>query len=519
VNPKKRPEYLPGYTYDQSAVDNVIDFLQEVVTMSEGEFAGKKMQVLPWQREFIEAVYGWKGPDGKRRCRKAGLFIAKKNGKSSLLAGLALHSLIASGEQGGLVAIGACDRKMAGIIYRMVASTIRASPLLTRHLKIIESRYSITHPKSNSRLVALGADAFRADGLSCSMVLLDELHRHRKPDLAQTLLYSGAARREPLCIGISTAGAEREGLGWEWFSDIQRHQADPKDNPSFIGRIYAADEKDDIDDPATWEKANPSLGATISPESFRIDLEDAKANPTRLANFLRLRLNIWCEQDLRWFPATKVAENQVGLTAPIDGRTCVCGLDLASVGDITAASFVFPVEDGGFDIHPLFWIPEETIAEKDREGLPYSQWVNDGWLRTTQGGRTDFEQVARDILEVAAQCNVVNVITDPWNAGPIATPLQAGGLEVLSLPQTTARLNAPSKMLEAAVIEGNARFENPVLGWMMRNVSIFTDTTESIKPAKGRSRAGKIDGVVATVNALAEIDKAVASSDYRIFVL
>lgn len=513
---KKRRDYVPGFRFDEDRAERVIKFLETVVVMTEGRWAGKPMKVLPWQRDIIESLFGWVDENERRRYRRGAVYIAKKQGKSTLMAGLALYALLADGEAGAYVAIAACDRYQAGIIFRTVAACVRASPHLSRILEVVDSRSTIIHKASNSRLVAIGADAFRSEGLSCSMVIVDELHAHAKPDLVQTLLYSGAAREQPLVIAISTAGSDRNGIGYEWWLDAALVEKTPDANKTMFGRIYAASEEDDFSDPEVWRKANPSLGVTVSEESFRADYEDAMTNPRKMSAFMRYRLNIWVEKENRWFDADKVAACMQPPPSPLAGRQCWVGLDIASTLDMTAAAFLFKDEHGCYDAVMKFWVPEETVGTREKvDGLPYSQWIRDGWLSVTNGARLDHARVANDIIEFCSSHQGMKVITDPWNAGPIATFLQGAGIETVSLPQTTSRMNAPCKLLESLVVGKQFRYESPILQWMMNNVVIMADDTESIKPTKAKSRE-KIDGVVAVVNALAEAS--LAPDAWEVFV-
>ena len=153
-----RPEAVEGYTFDQERADRVCGFLESVVTMTEGRWAGKPMQLMPWQREFIESVYGWVDSTGNRRYRRAALWVSKKNGKSQTMAGLALYHLLADNEPGAFVAVAACDRIQAGIIFRAIAASVRASPFLSEILEVVDSRSTVVHKASGSRIVSMSAD-------------------------------------------------------------------------------------------------------------------------------------------------------------------------------------------------------------------------------------------------------------------------------------------------------------------------------------------------------------------------
>jgi phage terminase large subunit-like protein len=117
-----------GCTFDESAGAFVADFFQTFLRHSKGRFAGQPFVLLPWERDFIDRLYGWKRPDGRRRFREAYVEVPKKNGKSTKSAGLEILHLVADGEPGAEVYTGARDKKQAAIIYREVEAMIKASP-------------------------------------------------------------------------------------------------------------------------------------------------------------------------------------------------------------------------------------------------------------------------------------------------------------------------------------------------------------------------------------------------------
>ena len=504
---KRRPEYVPGYKFEQERADRVVKFVQQFVTMTSGrKFAGKPMKLMPWQiHDIIEPLYGWVDDDGLRRYRRAAIFVSKKNGKSSLMAALVLYHLLADGEPGAAVYGAAVDRIQAGLIYRAVAASVRANPELTRALEVIDSRSTIVHKPTASRYTCLAADSWRAEGIDASSVVIDELHAHRKPDLVQALTYAGAARSQPLVVAISTAGESRNGIGFRWYEDARLVEANPAANPTFFGKIYEAkpDDPRGYGDPEVWREANPSIGVTITEKDFAADYADALTAPTKMTAFLRYRLGIWAQADARWFHGDDWSACSSGPLDPTEGRPCWVGVDLASNLDMTAAAFVFKESDGSYAVEWKYWVPRETVADRVREGIPYDAWIRDGWVTVTDGHRLDHESVARDILAFGQTHEIKAVGCDPWQAGALETLLQREGITTRDIPQRTATLNSPCKLLEALVVEKRLRTGgNPVAQWNANNVCVYTDPTGLIKCDKAKSTE-KIDGIAALVNALA----------------
>jgi phage terminase large subunit-like protein len=494
------PDLTPA---GQARYERVVHFFEKILRHSKGGQAGQNFKLLPWQHGVFRELFGRLKPDGTRQHRVGYIELPKKQGKSTTLAGVALYMLLADNEPGAEVYGAASDREQAGIIYREAASMVRASPALSRALEVIDSRKTIVHKASNSFYRVLSADAFRAEGLNIHALLFDELHAQRDRRLWDALRYGGAARRQPLLLSITTAGYDRKSICWEQHAYAERCIADPTFDPAFYGCIYAAGPKDDWKDPATWHKANPSLGQTITEESFAADAREAEQSPSKLNAFLRYRLDVWTTQDVRWITPDAWARCGAPLRDDLEKRTWYAGLDLASTTDLSAFVLISQDDDGTFDVMPSFWVPMEGAqarAQKDR--VDYLGWIRDGFIRATDGNVTDYDVIKRDIVELCQKYNVKQVGLDRWNATQLATQLQGEGVEVVAFGQGYGSMSSPSKQFETLVLSEKMRHAgHPVLSWMAANVAVQSDHQGNIKPSKAKSTE-RIDGIVSLVMAL-----------------
>ena len=503
-DPKKRPEYLPGYKWDEEAARAPVEFVEQLCRHPD-ERGGdpKRIELIDWQREqVLRPLFGWRRPDGRLRFRRAGIFVPKKNRKSSLMSQLAQYMATCHAPAQD-VFLAANDRLQARTMYRMVRQSVEASPQLSRLLEVVDSRSIIRNRDTGKEIRCLSSDSWRNEGLNGS-VILDEIHSFRSPDLVDALIYATRGTANGLVISISTAGSDRNGIGWRWWQDCELAIKDPKANPTFYGLIYAAAEDDDFSDPKVWKKANPSMGIAFPEDEFAADYQDASTDPRKMSKFLRYSLNVWQAGDSRWFvPPLDWSACSAGPLDPTEGRPCWVGVDLASNLDMTAAAFVFKESDGSYSVEWKYWVPRETVADRVREGIPYDAWIRDGWVTVTDGHRLDHESVARDIIAFGQTHEIKAVGCDPWQAGALETLLQREGITTRDIPQRTATLNSPCKLLEALVVEKRLRTGgNPVAQWNANNVCVYTDPTGMIKPDKAKSTE-KIDGIAAVVNALA----------------
>jgi len=479
----------------------VYAFFENVLKHSKGATAGQPFKLLPWQKYVLGEIFGRVNKDGTRQYRQAYIEIPKKNGKSTLLAGICLYCLVADGEKGAEIFGAACDREQAGIIYREMASMVRASPALSKVLEVVDSRKTIIHRASNSFYRVLSADSFRQEGLNIHACAFDEVHAQRgNRALWDSLRYGGAARRQPLCpIGITTAGEMNTShLWWDLHTYAEKCAADPEFDPTFFGAIYAADREDDWKSPATWHKANPSLGETISEESFRADCKAAENSATQLNAFLRYRLNIPTTSDVRWVRPDQIEQCMAGPPEPLEGRDFWAGLDLASTFDTTAFVAWFPADDGYVDVYAHAWIPGENADKREREDrVPYSQWQRDGWLTITDGRSTDYGIIKRDILAFCDKHRCRGLGIDRWNATMLAQELAGEGLPVVMFGQGFASMSSPTKALEARLVSGNLRLGgNRLLAWQLGNAAVQMDPAGNVKLSKAKSTE-RIDSAVA----------------------
>ena len=329
------------------------------------------------------------------------------------------------------------------------------------------------------------------------------MHSQRDRRLWDALRYGGASRRQPLLLSISTAGFDRKSLAWEQRCYAERCIADPATDPAFYGCIHAADLKDDWKKPKTWRKANPSLGQTITEESFAADAREADQSPSKLNAFLRYRLNVWTTQDVRWLSPDAWARNGGALRGDLEKREWFAGLDLASTYDLSAFVMVSQDVDKTYDVFPVFWVPKANAAERTtRDKIDYVGWIRDGFVRATEGNVTDYDVIRQDIVALSQQYNIKAIGVDRWNSTQLTTQLQGDGINVVGFSQAMSSMSSPSKFLENLVISEKLRHAgHPVLAWNAANVAAPPDHNGNIRPSKLHSTE-RIDGIAALVMAL-----------------
>jgi len=498
-----------GLWYDAQAAERAVSFFERVLRHSQGRFAGRPFELLGWQAdEVVRPLFGWKRADGTRRFRRGSIWVPKKNGKTTLAAGIELYLLVGDGEPGAQVYSAAVDREQASLVFREAANMVRQSPELSKRVKVLDATKTMKYDETHSFFRALSADAPTKEGLNTHGLVIDELHAHKSRVLFNTLFYSGAARTQPLQISISTAGEyDPESVGWHEYSYAKRVLAAPVDDPldwEYFAFVAEADDEDDWTAPSTWAKANPSLGETIKLEDMESDCRRAQEDPSLQNQFKRYRLNLWTQAEKIWF-LPQVWKRCGGALPELAGWRCYGGLDLASTIDTTCWSrlYVSPEKDR-YAILNHYFLPKDGLLERcRRDRAPYDRWASEGWITLTDGNVMDQRFIRERLKADAADGAVTEIGYDPWHAMETALDLEGEGIPVVPVRQGYQSMGEATKRMETLVHEASICHGNdPVLAWMVNNVTLRMDPNENIMPDKARS-TGRIDGVVAAIIALA----------------
>ena len=419
-------------------------------------------------------------------------------------AGVGLFLMDADNEPGAEIYTAAVKRDQARIAHQEATRMVKSSPLLRKRIRVFKD--NLHNEKTASKFEPLGRDADSTDGLNVHGAIVDEVHAHPTRDMWDVLETATGARRQPLIVGITTAGFDRNSLCWELHEYSERVLDGSHVDDSWFGAIYAVEPEDDPFDESVWRKANPNLGVSVKLDDMRRLASKAQEMPSALNAFLRLRLNRWTQSVTRWMPI-EAWERCGGFVDPegLRGRTCYGGLDLSSTTDVSALVWVFPpeAEGEGYQVLCRFFIPEESMRERSRrDRVPYEAWVRQGLMTATPGNVIDYSYILAQVDEDAQRYDIGEIAFDRWGATRIVQDLEEGGLAVAQFGQGFASMSSPMKELEKLVLAGEIRHGgNPVLTWMAGNLVAREDPAGNIKPDKQKSTE-KIDGMVSLIMGL-----------------
>ena len=509
------PRDVEGCRFNPARVDRVIAALRALVH-TQGEWAGQPLEPAPWQVAYVIApVFGWEHEDADGRTvrwyREAWIEVPRKNGKTTLTAGLMSYLAFADGEPGAQVLLAAGSKDQARLAYDPLALAVSASPAMA-DAGVRAWRSRIIRKADGAVIKPVASVGDTLQGTSPHGYLADEMHVHKTLDLIQALDTGTGSRRQPLGITITTA--DEGGRTTPYSSRRTRAERDCRREPSSrYAVIFAAPRGAPAGEEATWRRANPGLGTTPTLESMRQAWAQAQTGPEERAAFERLRLNRRTKQSVRYITLghwDRSAPTPLRTLNDLAGRTVVGGLDLASVSDLAALCWLTPREDDDPDGTPAWsavwrtWTPEANLEALDRRTLgAASRWVEDGLLEVTPGDVLDYALVMQRIREDDARMHVEALGYDPWSATQLGTTLRAEGLPMVQVRQGYASLSSPTKMMKRLVYARDLGHANQIADWCVDNLAVSRDPAGNVKPDKAKS-GEKIDLVAALVCALSQ---------------
>ena len=267
-----------------SRAAGVIEFIQTLCLVPEGAGVGQPMVLAEFQQQFIRDVYD--NPAGTRR---AFLTMARKNGKTGLIAALLLAHLVGpEAVRNSQIVSGAMSREQAALVFNLAAKMVQLSPVLSDVVRIVPSGKRLIGLPMNVDFRALAADGKTAHGLSPVLAILDEVGQVRGPqsDFVDAITTSQGAHAAPLLLVISTQAASDADLLSVWLDDAARSS-----DPRIVSRVYAAPEGCDLLDESAWKAANPALGLFRSEDDLREQLRQAQSMPSAENSARNLLLN------------------------------------------------------------------------------------------------------------------------------------------------------------------------------------------------------------------------------------
>lgn len=506
--------------FREDVAETYLKFFEQHLRHTIGQHAGKPFILLPWQAFILWNLYGWHWPNGSRRFNYSYISMARKQGKTTLMAGMALAALLLDQEQAAEIYSAATKRDQARILFDEARRMVLQSPLLRKHINA--EKHTISAPSTHGKFTYLSSDSRTLDGTNVHLCLIDEYHSHPTDEVANVLRSGMQARQNPMHITITTAGLNRNVPCYKLQNTCREILKGLKNDDSFFCIIFEVDEaqQEDWTNPDHWHQSNPSLGATITLDALARQCQQAQnMGSSYETEFKTKHLNIWTDAAKTWIPDAQWKACEIPVQANHLPAECWAGLDLAAVSDLTALILIFP-DQNGFHVRGHYWIPSETIRGvlSSNPAHFYAEMQHLPNVHVTDGNVTDFQSIRRFVTgshithlgqqnesgSLMHRHDVKAIAFDRHNSTQIAIDLVDDGAPLVPYGQGFVSMSPGAKQLEMLIRSGKIWHNgDPVLRWALANVELRTDPAGNIKPDKSKS-SGKIDPIVALCMALGE---------------
>lgn len=501
----RKPKASSPYHFDEAAGERPILFIERFCKQSQGVI-GAPLELELFQKAYIQALFGFLEKEtGYRRFRETMFLVGRKNGKSTLLSGIALYMLIADYEGAAEIYSVATKKDQAKKVLTEAVNMIKQSPELRAVIK--KRRNDVYFPATSSIFEALASDSNTLDGLNSHAVIIDELHAIRDRNLYEVMRQSTSSRRQPLLVMITTAGTVRECI----FDDMYELACDIADgvktDETFLPILYELDNREEWTNPQMWVKANPGLGTIKQYKTLAGFVDRAKNNPKDLPGVLCKDFNIRENEAAAWLTFAEIENKATFTMDDVYDTYAVGGCDLSATTDLTCATLLIRKPDDNI-VYVLqhYFLPRkklDMLDDKNTKEAPYKTWEKRGLLTVCEGNRVDFSAVTEWFCQMRDEYKI-----DAWKvgydralAGYWVDEMKNNSFDMEPVAQGAFTWSQPMREMGAALADKIVNYNNnPILAWCLSNVGEKKSGINNIQPVKIKEKR-RIDGAVSLLNA------------------
>lgn len=493
------------FFYNEKKAGKAIKFIETFCHHCEGRNDLLKLEL--WQKALVSCLFGIIDTEGNRQARECFLVVGRKNGKSLLSAAIIAYMVFADGEHGANAYCVAPKLDQANIIYHAFWETIKSEPELRRLIKSRKSDYYIESTNSSIKKVAFSSS--KSDGYNPHAVVLDELASFKgEQGMRQYEVMKSAfgSRRQGLLLGASTAGYIRGGIYDELMMRATRFLLGDSKEKRFFPFLYIIDDEDRWNDIEELKKSNPNLGVSVTESYLKEEIAVAEGSLSKLAEFKTKYCNIPQNSSQAWLStkAIKTASCEELTPEQFAHSYCTIGIDLSQAVDLTAA--VIDVEKNGVDyIIAHFWLPEEKLEEATaRDGLPYREFIQKGWLTLSGQSFIDYRDVYNWVTDLVQTYELLplKIGYDRYSSQYLIQELEAYGAQCDDVYQGY-NLTPIINELEGKINEGLIKVgNNDLLKIHLLDTAVYQDNESRRRKIIKISQTAHIDGTAALLCAL-----------------
>lgn len=512
------------YFIDENELRKIMG-LTKLINMATGLMAGKPTYeaLAPFQWFFLVNALCWKYKNNpiKRRYEKSVLLIARKSGKSFLVALIFILLLLIEPEYSEFYSV-APDRELSSIVKKEVEQTITAShPSIRKQFQITRSEVRCLLTKS--KFVPLANSENRMDGRKANVWVADEVGalRTRYPIDAMQSSQMNMVNRTGILI--STAYETVNNPMAEEVEYAEKVLDGLIDDPTLFALLYKPD------DPKKWLsdealiQANP-LAADLPENLEYLKKQRKKAIdiPSTKKNFLTKHLNIFVDGDDTevYIPIAELRKNMI-TEYDWKGKEVFVGVDLSQTTDNTAVAMVtYDKDKDEYVAQAWAFIPEDNAENKSKiEKVDYFTMRDNGYCFFCGDKVISHRFVENFVLNLEKNYGVIvkGIGYDRYNCIASANRWYEEGYDTIEVKQHSSVMHPATKLLKERVLKGSFKWlQNKLLEINFANAREAKDTNLNTYVNKKKS-TGKIDMVIAILNAMVLWNKEVEENGASVY--
>lgn len=516
VDLKKSDNRDYPYYFDVKKAESVIEFISSLPNPDNG----KPMKLVNFQAFIVGSLFGWKRKkDSLRRYRQATISMSRKQGKTILVAGIAIYMLMY--EQHPITSrqiyTAANTRDQAKLAFNYITTFLKG--LRTKSLffkkKTKITRDIIEYPAKDSFIKPLSSDYNNLQGLNTLLGILDEQADSKDRGIYNAISKSQRQQDQPLIFLISTVSPNING----WFHEIEYKYASrvlsgEVQDDAYFAIWYEQESEEELADEDTWIKSNPILYDKKIKERLMQSLVDdwKRSQLTETTTSAKIyNFNIWqAASEDSYINIKDWATINVDTPPNIQGRDAYIGLDLARTGDLSAVSWIVPIaEEGKFFVDSHAFVGTrggiENKIQTDKIDYLALRRRGEVTLSTLESGNIDDNQIIDFIYNLIGQYkfNVMSICYDRYSANHIIDTFNEDGFLMVDVAQGYATLSEPTKQFRKLVQDKQIIHTDNRLLEIAVNNAIVQEVNDAVIIDKKMYR-NKIDPLAALMDAFTQ---------------